>query len=183
MNNLTDKNFGLVIAYLVPGFIAICGASFQSPTIKSWIAGDGGVSVGGFLYSSLAAIFVGLLSSTVRWLVLDRINEWTGIIRPNWDFSRLQANSEAFTLLNENQYRYYQFYGNSLFAWLFAYGCWRTAYLVSWPAWPDVGALAISSLLFLGSRDTLRKYYERLDLLLNQKLTGLVIASPFNLPK
>ncbi|TWU54713.1 hypothetical protein Poly51_34320 [Rubripirellula tenax] len=183
MQSLTNKNFGLVIAFLVPGFIAICGVSFRSTTVNVWIAGTEGVSVGGFLYSTLAALFVGLLCSTARWLCLDWLHHHTGIARPEWDYVKLQANLGAYTLLEENHYRYYQFYGNSLFAWWIAYGCWRSTLAGQEPQPADLAFAGISLLLYLGSRDTLQKYYRRVEDLLSPTSTIGIITSPLDFSK
>jgi hypothetical protein len=181
VETITTKNFGLVIAFLLPGFIALCGLSFQSSIIRTWIIGGGAttpVTVGGFLYSTLAALVVGLLCSTIRWLCLDTLHHRTGIRRPHWDYTRLQENLGAYTLFEENHYRYYQFYGNSLVAWIIGYGAWRLAETRGLWSWSDILLVAAGALLFLGSRDTLRKYYQRVRVLLSSKSGKmLVIAS------
>ena len=148
-----------------------------------WLAGRDGVTVGGFLYLTLAAIFVGLLCSTLRWLLLDRIHELTGIKQPDWDLTRLQSNLEAFTLLLESHYRYYQFYGNSLFGSSIAYASWRSLLQLYPPILADAVFLVIATLLFLGSRDTLRKYYGRVDLVLSSESESTIIAPPFDFSK
>jgi hypothetical protein len=35
--SLSNENFGLVIAYILPGFVALWGVSYFSPTVESWI--------------------------------------------------------------------------------------------------------------------------------------------------
>ena len=37
MSTLSNQNFGLVIAYLLPGFVALWGMIDFSPTVASWI--------------------------------------------------------------------------------------------------------------------------------------------------
>lgn len=172
MQPVTSKNFGFIIAYLAPGFILLIGIGFHSTTVDTWLTGNDGtamITVGGFLFSTLAAVIAGLLCSTLRWLVLDTIHHWTGLRRPDWNYRKLQENLGAYALLEENHYRYYQFYGNGLIAWTISYVSWRVgdkwAYLIHWS---DALFLAISLLLFFGSRDTLRKYYCRVEALLGQ---------------
>ena len=168
MQPITTRNFGILIAYLLPGFIALLGVSFQSVTVRTWLVGANAstITVGGLLYSTLAAVLAGLLCSTVRWLLLDTLHAKTGLRRPKWDFRQLQSKLGAYTLLEENHYRFYQFYGNSLVAWLIGYGCWRQATATGLLNWADGGLVAGAALLYLGSRDTLRKYYERVHVLL-----------------
>jgi hypothetical protein len=63
---------------------------------------------------TLASIAVGLTLSTVRWLLLDSIHHRTGLLPPPRNFARLGGKETAFARLEEDHYRYYQFYGNML---------------------------------------------------------------------
>ena len=97
MKELSDKNFGLLIAYLLPGFTAVWGMSYLSPTVHAWLgeASPDGPTVGGFLYVTLGSVAAGLTVSTVRWAVIDTFHHWTGLNQPQWDFAKLQANIAA----------------------------------------------------------------------------------------
>jgi len=165
VKELTSSNFGLVIAYLVPGATALWGLAGYSPTVQNWLAAAPGdsPSIGGFLYVTLAALSTGLLVSALRWILLDTIHHCTGIPRPNWDFAALPRSVDAFGLLVEAHYRYYQFYANMCIALPLAYVARRMEsplqssdrFLV------DVAVVALEVVLFAASRDALRKYYER----------------------
>lgn len=172
MNGASLKSFGVLIAFLLPGFIATLGLSLQSPTVATWVQGYGQSqpSVGGMLFATVLSLWNGLIASTVRWLVVDRIHRWTGVRKTSWDYRRLQANIAAYQLLEENHYRFYQFYGNSLCAVIFTFGAWRFS-TQSCIGWPELGFVLISLLLFLGSRDTLQKYFIRVDALLDSEAT------------
>src|SRR5665213_1122493 len=115
-------SFGLVIAYLLPGLIALWGLGYIEPTVRTWLgtADQNAPTIGGFLYGTLASIGCGLLISTVRWLVVDTLHRSTGLRAPKWSFSQLQKNIEAFDRMVELHYRYYQFFGNSAIALLTA---------------------------------------------------------------
>jgi hypothetical protein len=177
MSEVTQKNFGLLIAYLLPGFVALWGVSFFSSTVKSWLSGTSPNSptVGGFLYVTLASIGAGLTVSVVRWAVIDTIHHWTGIPDPKWDFSKLQENIAAFDTLVEIHYRYFQFYSNSLVSLLFLYVARRIAAGSSIPAvgLADLDFLLLACIFFAGSRDTLNKYYTRVGKLLGTERTDL----------
>lgn len=166
------KSFGIVIAFLLPGFIATLGLSWQSPIVATWVLGhdQSQPSVGGMLFSTVLSLWNGLIATTVRWLVVDKIHQWTGVRKTTWDYRKLQANISAYQLLEENHYRFYQFYGNSLCAVVFAYGSWRIAN-PNGIGWPELGFALVSLLLFLGSRDTLRRYYLRVNTLLESGVT------------
>ena len=112
MQDVSTKNFGLLIAYLIPGFATLWGVSYFSPVVRSWLGStaDSSPSVGGFLYVTLASVSAGLTVSTIRWLVIDSIHHHTGIQQPNWDFSRLGQTVAAYDVLKEIHYRYFQFY-------------------------------------------------------------------------
>ena len=72
----------------------------------------------------------------------------------------LQGRLSTFELIVESHYRYYQFYANMLIALIFAYGAWRHTCCTDSRLW-DMAFVVVVSVLFLGSRDTLKKYYRR----------------------
>jgi len=166
MENSFDKNFGVVIAFLIPGFLLLWGLSFSYSEISNWLANSSAPSdptVGGFLYATLASLGLGLLISAVRWLIIDFILSKLDISDEGINYEKLNdANkSAAYMLIVENHYRYYQYYANSLIAILIAF----CAYLFSdhelppWPIWLLVALIVV--VLFLGSKDSLDKCYKR----------------------
>ena len=170
MNTVTERNFGLLIAYVLPGFVVVWQLGTYSPVIRPWLeTGDpGSPTVGGFLYVTLASIAAGLMVSALRWLVLDTIHHRTGVERPVWDFSRLPWKLRAFEEVVENHYRHYQFYGNMLVAIVLVTPVPRS-FDGLLPVNPFLRAAILSILLgvfFVASRDTLRKYYARTSVLL-----------------
>lgn len=167
VGELSARNFGLVIAYLLPGFIAVAALSGPIPAIASWLATspDGQPTVGGFLYVTIASLAAGMFASSCRWVIIDSLHHRTGIKRPSWDFSQLQSNLAAYGLLVELHYRYYQFNANTFVVVAFAYVI-RLGGSCTWcggPAWVDFGFVIVEAVLFATSRDTLRKYYARVS--------------------
>lgn len=161
MQDITTKNFGLLIAYILPGFTLLWGGSHHSQTLQSWLGQSSGdlPTVGGFLYVTLGSIASGMMASTVRWLLIDTLHHWTGIRQPPWDFSQLADRVSAFDTLIEIHYRFYQHYANMILALT---GC----LLLRWTAvgfhvWEAVAVLLLLVLYFIASKDTLAKYYER----------------------
>ncbi len=163
MKDVTDKNFGVIIAFLLPGFLLLWGLSFSSDAFASWLATSGGASaptVGGFLYATLASLALGLLISAARWLVIDHLHHFTGVSDPGLNFANLKDKDRyaAFVGVVENHYRYYQYYANTLVAIVAAF----VVYLVvgkeksSATIWLSTIATALT--LFFGSRDALKKY-------------------------
>ena len=59
MKDITEKNFGMLISFSLPGFILLYSLSFSFPELKEWLAGTAAkdsLSVGDFLYSALASL-------------------------------------------------------------------------------------------------------------------------------
>ena len=111
MKDVTPNNFGLLIAFLLPGFAVLWGVSYFSPTVHFWLSGAGTTpTVGGIMFVTLASIAAGVTISTARWAVLDTIHHWTGLPQPDWDFSRLEERVAAYSVLNDIHYKFYQFY-------------------------------------------------------------------------
>ncbi len=163
---MTSENFGLLIAYVLPGFILLWSLAPYSATVTSWLGQATGdqPTVGGFLYVTLASVGLGQLVSTLRWLLIDSLHHITGIRQPQFDFSNLRNAVDAFNRLIEIHYRYYQWHANSLVALLFAAPLhWHSqGFRIS-----ELLILIVTMVvLFLGSRDTLSKYYRRVDALL-----------------
>jgi hypothetical protein len=162
---ITTDSFGILIAYLIPGFVLLWGLGGSVPFFRNWLAVpmETAPTVGDFLYATVASVAAGLLLSAFRWAVLDRLYHATGIHAPRWDFARLAEHLPAFEGIVSNHYRFYQAYGNSLLALLII----AAATLFSNPTWRDLVSarslvlLAVALLLVLASRDTLRKYYAR----------------------
>lgn len=167
MKEISSSNFGLLIAFILPGFMVLCGVSYFSETVQVWLnaSSDSAPTVGGFMYVTLASVGAGMTVSTVRWILVDTIHSWTGLRQPQWDFARLQENVAAYNVLNEIHYKYYQFHGNSQVALVFVYVARRIhlGFFELPLAWSDAGFLLLSIILFAGSRDTLRKYYMRVN--------------------
>lgn len=172
MNELSNNNFGLLIAYLVPGFVALWGIGLVSPGVRSLLlVPSPGLTVGGFLYLTLACAALGVTISTVRWAIIDPIHWITGIRTPRWNFGQLQDNLAAFNTLVEVHYRYYQFHANMLIAVAILYVLYRIdkGVIVAELGGLDLAVVLLEIVLFAGSRDTLKKYYRRSEQLLSRR--------------
>lgn len=152
---LDDRQFGLIIAYVIPGMLVAHGLSEVSPTLAVWMGIEAEPGFAGFLYVFLLATLFGLVLSTIRWLTVDRLHARFGLKPDSWELEELAERLPALEMLVLYNYRYYQFYSNTLVAlpiWLILHADFRINPL----------AIAIISLLevvlFAGSRDTLRNY-------------------------
>lgn len=174
-----DRNFGLLIAFILPGFVSLAGASYFSPTIAGWmtVAPQADPSVGGFLYVALGSLAAGMIASAFRWLVIDTLHHRQGLHPPTLDFSRLQENLAAFELAVEHNYRHYQFYANMIPATLF----YSAADQIQEGRWtvPSLICLAVlEAVLWVTSGDCLRRYYQRTSQLLSTATPAQATASP-----
>lgn len=172
MGDLSRDNFGLVIAYLLPGFVALWGLAFHSPLVWHWLGATPSdpATVAGFLYAVMVSTALGLFVSAVRWALIDRILAALGIRQPTWDFELFAERIAAYEVLVSNHYCYYQFYANMLVASVFAYAS-RWVQIERWDRVEysfALGVVLVVAILFLGAADTLRKYYERTGALLNR---------------
>jgi hypothetical protein len=124
VKDITDKNFGPLIAFCLPGFILLLGLSRSFSDVKEWLesASKDGASIGGFLYATLASLSLGLLLSAIRWATVDWFFDvlcW--IVRhplPKIDIAELGKKDKlaAFQGVIDAHYRYFQYYSNSLVA-------------------------------------------------------------------
>jgi hypothetical protein len=171
MNTSSTNQFGLMVAYLLPGFIALAGVAPFAPVVAAWLQplNQSEASLAAPVYAVLAATTIGMVVSCFRWLIIDHIHHWSGVKPPAWDDSRLEKRIGAFNYLVENHYRYYQFYANILIAVAIAYLINRVMGTSSlFGMGTDLGFLVVSATLFAGSRDALNKYYRRTTRLIGQ---------------
>jgi hypothetical protein len=164
MTQTSNWQFGLIVAYVLPGFIALAGMAPVLPPVAIWLrpVAQGDLGLGPPVYTVLAATAIGMFLSCVRWLSIDQVHYWTGVRRPDWDDRHLATALSGFDYLVQNHFRYYEFCGNSLVAVLWAYGLNR--YMRTLPflgAGTDLGIVIVSAVLFAASRDALAKYYIR----------------------
>ncbi len=171
---VSGSNFGLLIAYVLPGFTAVEGMPFLTGSSPAWGAAGGAAesTLSGLLSGTLGAVAAGLTVSTVRWLVIDTLHHRTGLRPPAWDFSLLDKSVAAFELLLESHYRYYKFYANMVVALACAYPTRGYG-----AGWRGHAYWLLAALFLLASRDALRKYYERAGRLLGAR-PGTVIYIP-----
>lgn len=157
-----SRQFGLVIAYLLPGFVALAGIAPLSPIVAEWLHPDQTGTFAAPVYVLLAATALGMVASCFRWLLVDRIHAMTGVIAPVFNAGALEENPGAFNCLVENHYRYYQFYANTLVAVVWAYAVRRSLTPSLFLRVPtDLGVVILCVVLFAGSRDALVKYRSR----------------------
>lgn len=169
MKEVSQKNFGLVIAYVVPGLIGLWAISYFSDTVKAWLTSTDGTAptVAGFLYVTLGSLACGLTIGAIRSVTIDPIHHLTGLRKPSLDFSDFQAKFWAFNQIVEAHYRYYQFYSHMAIAMVFVAAARVVAQVDDAQDWRILVALcALGLVLGTSSRTALREYYHQAHQLL-----------------
>lgn len=164
MADSTTRVFGLLVAYVVPGFVGLTGLVPLFPPVAQWLhpVDQQALGFGPPVYAILAATAIGLVVSCFRWLLVDQLLHWTGIRRPRWNDDRLPETLEGFDYLVQHHFRYYEFCGNTLIAALWSYLLNRTFQTVtSLGVGTDLGMVILSLVLFAASRDALANYFRR----------------------
>jgi len=155
-------NFGIVIAYILPGFTALQGFPLLQHASSPWGTGTTpDPNLPAFFSGTVEALAAGLTVSALRWMILDTLHHRTGLRRPSRDFAQLDKNVAAYEFLGLIHYRYYKFYANMVVALIWAYAAREYAL-----GWRGLLSCPLIVLFFLASRDSLGKYYERTESLL-----------------
>lgn len=133
------QGFGLVVAYLCPGFLALWGLQERFPSVKQWLgtAAAADTSVGGFFFVAIAAAGIGvILWSVGSFVIEDVLAAWLGWLKlppqtPIPEGARQRAGIEsAYRDLRDQHFRYYQFHAAMLVALPLIYvdWAWRTGF-------------------------------------------------------
>lgn len=181
----SSRQFGLLIAYVLPGFIALVGLAPVFPSVAQWLrpvsAGELDLGLGPPLYAILAATALGLLLDSARWISIDRIHHWMGVKRPAWEDSQLDRVLGAFDYLVQNHYRFYAFNANTLLAATIAYVVNRFAGTLPFLGLStDVGMVLLVAVLFLASRSALTNYFARTARLVGRTATPSEATDMYN---
>ncbi|HTN52885.1 MAG TPA: hypothetical protein VML50_10820 [Anaeromyxobacter sp.] len=172
-------DFGVLIAFLAPGFVAYSAVAQVSPLARAWIdaAGEKQQDFGVFLFVALAALALGLAVSGLRALAVDRVFlsdapalRWLRIEPPVVDWSKVTNDTDLAIVitLRDAFYRYFQFYANmavALLAWVVVRvaGRWGSGALGAWRERILIGlTLAGVAVLLASAHDSLARYAEAL---------------------
>lgn len=164
-----SRNFGLLIAFVLPGLVFLWGTLYleDSPRL-TWPSKESGLDqIGAIVLLLLGATATGIILSAVRWLILDHLHHVTGIRAPALDFRNLERKQSSFMLVVENNYRFYLFYGNT-FVGMMLLGLTALSQNVALTRLDGVRWLALSVVLFCASRDSLSRYYTRARLIMGE---------------
>lgn len=141
MKDVTSTSFGLVIAFLLPGFVGLYSLTFWSANVQemfhTFLTAQS--NLGLFLLVVLVALVIGLLVTPLRWLLFERFLCKSYFLTPD-DFAELgtEAKLVAFRAATDELYRYHQFWGGTAIAMLPLYVGWL------WDSWSFLNYAEIS---------------------------------------
>ena len=172
MKSIGALDFGTIIAYLLPGFLGFYGLRYISTTIDNLIklsySKDGGIGVE--ISVILFSLSAGVIISAVRTIILDLLQEKTGVVKPSLDYSKLSDVNvlNAYEAAISNTYRFAQFYGNMFVAILFLF-CAKFYTLSNLlESWKIIIVVVITLvILFIAHRSQISATYSTLEKILS----------------
>ncbi len=80
MTETSSRQFGLIVAYILPGFIGLAGMVPLFPVVGGWLrpVNQSGLDLGAPVYALMAAMTFGMILSCFRWLIVDRLHHQIG---------------------------------------------------------------------------------------------------------
>lgn len=163
MSESISELFGIIIAYIVPGFIVLLALGQIHPDIGYMMQPDGKTEIAGllyFFYGLIAMIGLGVMISGLRWMTIDQINALTGIKRPAVNHAAIVGRETHYDTLIDTHYRYYQFYANCIVSLIIGDVALRGfAANIEMTITAELVLLGICVVLWICQRDTLRKYH------------------------
>lgn len=160
-------SFGLVIAYLIPGFLATYAVAPHVSTVDALLGGPKRVPDSASVVPLvLIAAGIGIIINAISAIVIRWLIEKTRVKRPPDMVERKLTIEEMhkYDQLVETTFRFHQFYSNTLVAVVLLAPIWLV-----WPLQPNILLLRNASLLvvvvvlFLKARDSLRNFYTGLS--------------------
>ena len=156
--------FRLIIAYLIPGIVLLYATTFYSSATKTLLFGQNGIPESAAVVPIiLLAIGAGIAANAITWAIVRPIIEFTSTKRPELNYANLTASDmQAFQVINDENYRYYQSYSNlftSGITLIASYALSSTSLNITL----IIVSLILLLILFLASRDSLKRAYNGME--------------------
>jgi hypothetical protein len=179
-----DRGFALLIAFLLPGLVALFGIATVNPTVLGWFQGaQSGPQLVGFLFVLMAALALNIVIHALRWFVFEKVRiaalgcPW---VKPNPPLDlRNRKDLEAQYIDNRHQFYYhYLAYGNSAVAIPIAVTAWKFGSHAPEPPMGLFlsvcgGAAVLTAVLGLAACEAICRYMDR-----QTSLLGLRTPTP-----
>jgi hypothetical protein len=114
VKDVTSTSFGLIIAYLLPGFCAFFALSFWWPQVADIFSKflEAESNIGLFLFVIVCSLIAGLEISIFRWILFERwLCRKSQLDRTKFAHLGVDAKLTAFRAAVDEHYRYHQFWG------------------------------------------------------------------------
>jgi hypothetical protein len=159
-------DFGLLIAYFVPGIITLLGLASIFKDVSGLMSQyrSGKATAGFLLIVSSLAVVIGMAVSVLRASTIDKSFEWNlsewslprgqehyrSLQPADPDYAQLSepGKLDAFREVEENDKRPYQFYGNTLLAVIILIAGWWSSSFQNRNRLRKRSVLALTSLIF-----------------------------------
>ena len=162
-----ERVFGMAIAYVLPGAIALFGISYFQPELRRWFGfvAEHDTTLAGFLFVVAASAGLGVLLSALRAFLLEKM--WKAAKPRVIDHSARVKQEAVYQNLISQHYNYYQCYGNTAVAsWFFTIGYLRgvTGF---WHWFMIIGVMALTdTLLVWAALDAIKRFENKRETLL-----------------
>jgi len=146
MKDVTSTSFGLLIAFLLPGFSGFYALGFYSGHVRDILAKfrEAESNLGWFLVVLLMSLTAGLLLTLARWLIFEQgFCRHQRLPAERMANLRFPAKFVAYRAAVDETYRYHQFFGGMAIVIPFAYIGWLRE------AWPGLTRFSLSLTLVL----------------------------------
>ena len=157
-------NFGLIIAYFIPGFLGVFAVAKYENSVKALLGGSSGTPESpSVVLLLLLALAIGIIINAFSWAFVRPLITLSGVKRPaTLDYTKLRKEDiEVYNVIIESNFRYHQFYANMLVAVLILSPAWLVRPLTG-NVIRNVSFFLVSSILFLAARDSLQRAYKRM---------------------
>lgn len=159
--------FRLIIAYLISGCVGLYAVSFHSKVVANLLGGVSNVPTGSsIILIVILAIACGIVINAVTWALVRPAIERRSLRRPELNYYKLtEQQMGAFSVILEENFRYYQPYSNLLTSLLLL----QISALIGRVEFPIIVYIALAVVcfvLYFAARDSLRRSYEGMERLL-----------------
>lgn len=168
MKDITSTTFGILIAYLLPGFTALLALSYWFEVIRSHFQTflTTSSNVGLFLIVILVSIVLSMQITLVRWVLFEKLICRGHQLGPS-DFAKIDSELKlaAFRAAVDEHYRYHQFWGSMVVVQLLIYSGWGVELVRHLNLWSGIalssGMIGMLILTGVGAYEAFVNYVNR----------------------
>lgn len=176
VRDLVAENFGLLIAYVIPGLAGLWATCLWDAGIRGWVAQSASLttSIGGFLVLTMAALGVGLSVQALRFAAFEVVLAKVSGLVAKYPYLKPPAYNNAQRVdpqvratsreITDQHYRYYQCHGGLAIAFPVVFIAWcakEPAISIGGKLIMALPFLIVEAALVAAAIDALRRTRER----------------------